>query len=206
MICVMNVFRKYILSAVLLSVYALSASASSEDLAPAGITCKGPIFTKEDVIDIVKKARAANPKLAKEIENGDVNVRRQRCHYVYSETPIDNSVVHQSRTVVLNEVGEIVKFYIGRIGESGFKCPGPEYSIEHMAKFLQVSRENFTDLPKQPKEITARVNKTMCMYVYYEYPLSTMEGKGYSFTFDYNGDLYSYRPLRIQIPKSINNI
>ena len=188
-----------------MSIYALSASASSEDLSPRGITCKTPAFTKKEIINIVKKAREANPKLIAETENADINIHRQRCHYVYRETPRANTTVDLSRYVTINEVGEIASFIVGRSGKSGFKCPDVKYSVEQMAKFLQLSRARFSDLPKQPNDFTARVNKVRCMYVYYEYPLSIKEGKGYSFTFDYNGDLYSFRPLIVQIRKYMKN-
>lgn len=172
-----------------------SFSVSAEDLEPKGITCKEIVFEKEDIIDIVKRVRAANPKLPPKIENGNVRIHRNRCHYVYTETPRVGDAAYEPRVVVINEVGEIVDFIEGRSAESSLMCPEIEYSDEKVADFLRLSRKKFLDIPVRPKDFTSRVYRMRCMYVYYEIPTSDEEGKGYKYIFDHHGDLFDFRAM-----------
>lgn len=190
----MNIFG--ILNLLIAVVIGFSVSpVSAQDLSPKGVACKAPTFSEENIISIVARERAINPKLPPKIENGIVSVHRKRCHYVYTEMSRSGGVAHRPKLVTISEFGSIVDFLDGRAIESSSACPEVEYSVEQIAKFLQLSRERFTGLPKQPKEFTSRIHKMRCMYVYYEIPVLPDEGKGHKYIFDYYGNLFNFRTL-----------
>lgn len=150
------------------------------------VQCKTPDISKENLIKIIQQERLARKDLPTEIPNAIIDVRRQRCHYIYSES---SPVELKSHNFSVNQYGVIVNVSIPHTVFS-MNCPSVELSKEALSAHLKQIRIQEPDIPREPQSYTVDLNKIGCYFMYeedYDNPMYFQ-----LFTFDFNGELVDF--------------
>lgn len=100
----------------------------------------------------------------------------------------------------ITEYGQVITFFERNPLKNlvPIPCQKLKYSKKDLARFLENSRLRYKELPKRPDKYTSKAYKLECAYTYYE--ISGQGNKGYSYGFDFYGDLVGFSPISIKSP------
>jgi hypothetical protein len=169
-----------------------SVLAQEKDMA-SELNCEGPQFSAAQLAAIIKRERSVRSDLPAEPTAYTTSIRRQRCHYIYMETP-DGGGAHDETTFVLDQFGVIVDAVVGRGNPSALvDCPKRRLTDEEVQQAVNLERKRFGDLPPAPANYSVSVTPKRCMYFYVEKgaPNAANESQSLSFTVDQYGAVYS---------------
>ena len=76
----------------------------------------------------------------------------------------------------------------------GLDCPQREFSLDEVASFVEMYRNNRADLPKPFADQESQLKRQRCLYVLFEYEKNKTgrSGNWQSFTFDFYGELMGF--------------
>ena len=150
-------------------------------------SCVASTLSDEQVKELIASERAARTDLPAPFPEYRSVVRKQGCHYVYieyalPETPEENNIFR------LNQHGAIVDAHSG--GEpSNMKCPDEVFTESELSEIIVRAREERQDLPPAFPSYKTRVDRSRCLYLYFEYALPEKRGDYQVFTIDPLGEL-----------------
>lgn len=157
------------------------------------LNCEAPQFSNDQLAAIIKRERSVRSDLPAEPAAYTTSIRRQRCHYIYMETP-DGGGAHDETTFVLDQFGVIVDAVVGRGNPAALAdCPKRRLTDQEVQQAVNLERKRFGDLPPAPSNYSVSVIPKRCMYFYVETgaPDAANESPSLSFTVDQYGAVYS---------------
>ena len=153
-------------------------------------TCVAPTLSDQQVKDIIDREKATRTDLPAPFPEYRWTARKQGCHYVYieyglPETPEYNHIFR------LNQYGAIVDAGSGGITVN-LECPDDVLADSELAEIIKKERAKRHDLPPPFPSHRTRVDRSGCMYLYFEYALPEARGNYQVFTIDPFGELMEF--------------
>jgi hypothetical protein len=151
-------------------------------------TCVARPLSDQQVKDIVQKERASRTDLPKPFPKYRCLVRRQGCHYVYIEYGLPEAPEY-NQIFKLNQHGAIVDAQVGGQSVKSLKCPDRVFTESELAEVVRKERARRSDLPSGFPSYKTQVQRSGCLYFYFEYALPERRGDYQVFTIDPFGEL-----------------
>ena len=166
-------------------------------------TCVAPPLSDQQVKGIVEKERATRKDLPTPFPQSRWLVRRQGCHYAFIEYGLPEAPEYNN-IIRLNQYGVVVDAQTGNplsnepVGApkarsaSPMNCPGKDLAENELAQIVKSERAKRHDLPPPFPQYKARVDRSRCLYLYFEYALPERRGDYQVFTIDPLGELMEF--------------
>jgi hypothetical protein len=153
--------------------------------------CDAPALTDQQVKDIVDKERLTRTDLPARFNQVKWVVRRQGCHYIYTEFGVPEALDLQ-HAFTLNQRGVIVDVQIGTSDTSPLRCPEHVFAESELAEIVKNERAKRRDLPARFANTRTDVQRLRCLYLYYEYAVPERRGDYQVFTIDPLGEVLDF--------------
>jgi hypothetical protein len=153
--------------------------------------CAARPLSDQEVRDVVEREREARADLPRPFPEQRWVVNRQGCYYNYIEYGIPETF-HKEQIFKLNGTGVIVDVLVGGDPSKGMKCPDRELMESELAQVVKKERARRSDLPPEFPRHETRVERSRCLYIYFEYALPRARGKYQAFTIDPFGGLIEF--------------
>jgi hypothetical protein len=153
--------------------------------------CVAPDLSDRQVLEIVSKERAARKDLPAAFHKSISKVTRQGCYYSVMESKLSESpgeddmvVLDADNSIVLNQYGVIVDASAGngfvlRNTRKGNGCRERVLREAELTEIVRKEREIRKDLPPRLPNSRIRVDRSRCLYFYYEHEGPLTIGKKY---------------------------
>lgn len=148
-----------------------------------GSSCVAPALSEQQIKAIIDKARATRTDVTAPFAKQRTTLRRQGCHYIYTEESIPAAPEH-THIFKLNQYGAIVDFQPGNP-----KCPDKVFSEAELAEIVAKERAKRQDLPAPFPRSRIRIERSRCLYLYFEYSVPESRGNYQVFTVDPLGEV-----------------
>jgi len=156
--------------------------------------CDAPVFSDQQIEEIIATERASRTDLPVPFPQYRSVVRRRGCHYTYIEYGLPERPEY-NHIIKLNQHGVIVDASAG--GQSSpLQCPGAVLTDNELAEVVRSEREKRRDLPPAFSNYETRVVRMRCLYLYFEYAVPRINGEYQVFTIDPFGELMEFRRSR----------
>lgn len=149
-------------------------------------TCVVHPLTDQEVKEIVDKERAKRADLPAPFSRYTWVVQRQGCYYVYIERGLPEAPDY-SQFFKLNQHGVIVDTSPGKM-----KCPEKVLTESELTEIVIKERAKQQDLPAPFSNYRKQVDRTRCLYIYFEYALPERKGNYQAFTIDPFGEVMGF--------------
>jgi hypothetical protein len=153
--------------------------------------CAAAKLSDRQVKNIVDSERAKRTDLPPRFPEFRWAVRRQGCHYVYTETGVPETF-HSRQTFKLNQHGAIVDVQTGNSDVSGLKCPEKVFTESELTEIVKKERAKRKDLPAPFPNYRTRVDRQRCLYLYFEYAVPESRGNHHTFIIDAFGEVMEF--------------
>ena len=161
------------------------------DLTYSQKQCTAPELSADQINEIVVRERGTRNDIPPAFPKYEYTARKQGCYYVYIEYGLPSAFEYH-QMFWLNQFGVIVDVLIGNAQTVKLKCPEKVYTESELAEIIKKEREIRQDLPPPFLNFRVYVDRSSCLYMYYEYNLPEKRGDWQVFTIDPYGELMDY--------------
>ena len=152
----------------------------------ATINCTSPFISDDQVRGIVSRSRIEREEIPREFASFRWSVRRQGCHYVYTETGLPESPDYR-QVFTLNQNGKLVD-----VENISLKCDGNSMDAAQLRLIIGHERSRRSDIPSAAPEVRIQHQRLRCLYMVFEYAVPEVKGKFDLFTIDQYGELLDF--------------